>query len=162
MSLETDQPAAPTTPATAAEAIVTEDRDGAPPRRARFRLSGWARLTWPATALLLILLFDLFFVKGFFSFELRDGRLHGNLINVLHRGAPVMLLSLGMTLVIATGGIDLSVGAVMAIAGAVAAVLIARPEDSAESYLRAVEAAVGRAKEQGRNRIIVAEESDFH
>jgi diguanylate cyclase (GGDEF)-like protein/PAS domain S-box-containing protein len=42
------------------------------------------------------------------------------------------------------------------------AVHVARPEDSAEGYLRAVEAAVGRAKEQGRNRIIVAEESDFH
>jgi simple sugar transport system permease protein len=41
-----------------------------------------------------------------------------------------MLLSLGMTLVIATGGIDLSVGAVMAIAGAVAAVLITRHEGS--------------------------------
>lgn len=37
-----------------------------------------------------------------------------------------MLLSLGMTLVIATGGIDLSVGAVMAIAGALAASLVER------------------------------------
>jgi hypothetical protein len=36
----------------------------------------------------------------------------------------------GMTLVIATGGIDLSVGAVMALAGATSACLIARPEDS--------------------------------
>ncbi len=35
-----------------------------------------------------------------------------------------MLLSLGMTLVIATGGVDLSVGSVMAIVGALAAVLI--------------------------------------
>jgi diguanylate cyclase (GGDEF)-like protein/PAS domain S-box-containing protein len=41
------------------------------------------------------------------------------------------------------------------------AVHVARAEDSAEGYLRAVEAAVGRAKEQGRNRIIVAEEADF-
>jgi diguanylate cyclase (GGDEF)-like protein/PAS domain S-box-containing protein len=41
------------------------------------------------------------------------------------------------------------------------AVHVARPEDSAESYPRAVESAVSRAKEQGRNRIIVAEESDF-
>jgi len=41
------------------------------------------------------------------------------------------------------------------------AVQVARPEHSAEGYLRAVEAAVGRAKEQGRNRIIVAEEQDF-
>jgi len=37
----------------------------------------------------------------------------------------------------------------------------ARPEDSAEKFLKAVEAAVSRAKEQGRNRIIVAEEADF-
>jgi ribose/xylose/arabinose/galactoside ABC-type transport system permease subunit len=35
-----------------------------------------------------------------------------------------MLLALGMALVIATSGVDLSVGAVMAIAGAVAAQLI--------------------------------------
>ncbi len=52
----------------------------------------------------------------------------GSLIDILHNGSAVMLLSLGMTLVIATGGIDLSVGAVMPIAGAAAAVLIARPE----------------------------------
>lgn len=37
-----------------------------------------------------------------------------------------------------------------------------QPEDQPERVLRAVEAAVARAKEQGRNRIIVAEESDFH
>jgi diguanylate cyclase (GGDEF)-like protein/PAS domain S-box-containing protein len=37
----------------------------------------------------------------------------------------------------------------------------ARSEDSAERFLKAVEAAVARAKEQGRNRVIVAEESDF-
>ena len=41
------------------------------------------------------------------------------------------------------------------------AVHTARPEDTAEKILHAVEAAVSRAKEQGRNRIIVAEESDF-
>jgi len=37
----------------------------------------------------------------------------------------------------------------------------ARAEDTAEKFLKAVEGAVARAKEQGRNRIIVAEESDF-
>ncbi len=41
------------------------------------------------------------------------------------------------------------------------AIHTARPEDSPTGYLKAVEAAVARAKEQGRNRIIVAEESDF-
>ncbi len=41
------------------------------------------------------------------------------------------------------------------------AIHTARPEDTAEGFLHAVEAAVARAKEQGRNRIIVAEEADF-
>ncbi|WP_414075522.1 ABC transporter permease subunit, partial [Staphylococcus aureus] len=38
--------------------------------------------------------------------------------------APLMLVSLGMTLVIAVGGIDISVGAVVAISGAIAASLV--------------------------------------
>lgn len=61
---------------------------------------------------------------GFFKVELQNGRLFGYLIDVLNRGAPTALLCLGMTLVIATKGIDLSVGAVMAIAGATAASLV--------------------------------------
>ena len=59
----------------------------------------------------------------FFEIRLQDGRLFGSLVDVFNRGAPVALLSLGMVLVIATRGIDLSVGAVMAICGAVAASL---------------------------------------
>ncbi|WP_413203451.1 ABC transporter permease [Rhodospirillum sp. A1_3_36] len=55
--------------------------------------------------------------------RLQDGRLFGSLVDVFNRGAPVMLLATGMVLVIATRGIDLSVGAVMAISGAVAASL---------------------------------------
>jgi two-component system, cell cycle response regulator len=41
------------------------------------------------------------------------------------------------------------------------AIHMARPEDTAEGFLRAVEAAVQRAKDQGRNRVIVADEGDF-
>jgi simple sugar transport system permease protein len=59
----------------------------------------------------------------FFDMRLQDGRLFGSLVDVFNRGAPVMLLATGMVLVIATRGIDLSVGAVMAISGAVAASL---------------------------------------
>jgi ribose/xylose/arabinose/galactoside ABC-type transport system permease subunit len=59
----------------------------------------------------------------FFDIRLQDGRMFGSLIDVLNRGAPVALLSLGMVLVIAMRGIDLSVGAIMAIAGAIAASL---------------------------------------
>lgn len=74
-------------------------------------------------ALAVILLLDSLVAPHFFSIHIQDGRLFGSLIDILNRGAPVALLALGMTLVIATGGIDLSVGAVMAIAGATAATL---------------------------------------
>lgn len=85
---------------------------------------------WAMTALGLLLLFNRLLTPGFFDITMKDGHFFGSLIDVLNRGAPVMLLSLGMTLVIATFGVDLSVGAVMAIAGATAACLISRPGDS--------------------------------
>lgn len=61
---------------------------------------------------------------AFFHLGVADGRLFGGLVDVLIRGAPTMLLALGMALVVATRGVDLSVGAVMAIAGAAAAVSV--------------------------------------
>jgi ribose/xylose/arabinose/galactoside ABC-type transport system permease subunit len=79
---------------------------------------------WPLLALGLLLLFNQLFTPGFFALEVRDGHLYGTRIDILNEGAKVMLLSLGMTLVIATGGIDLSVGAIMAIAGAAAAQVV--------------------------------------
>jgi simple sugar transport system permease protein len=61
---------------------------------------------------------------GFLNISFQNGRLYGSLIDVMVRAAPVALLTIGMTLVIATRGIDLSIGAVIAICGAVAATLI--------------------------------------
>lgn len=49
-----------------------------------------------------------------------------NFSNILLQVAPTVLVAVGMTLVIATGGIDLSVGSVMAVASAVAAVTLDR------------------------------------
>ena len=83
-----------------------------------------SRLLFPLTALLLILLFDLIFIPGFFAIENRDGDLRGSLIDIFRNGSTVMLLAIGMTLVIATGGVDLSVGAVMAISASVAGILM--------------------------------------
>ncbi|UTD26147.1 ABC transporter permease [Bradyrhizobium sp. WD16] len=74
-------------------------------------------------AFVVILLIDRAVSPQFFDLRLQDGRLFGSLVDVFNRGAPVALLALGMVLVIATRGIDLSVGAVMAIAGAIAASL---------------------------------------
>jgi simple sugar transport system permease protein len=83
---------------------------------------------WPigmpqVAALIVVLIADSIVAHNFFSVDIQDGRLFGSVIDILNRCSPVALLSIGMTLVIATGGIDLSVGAVMAIAGAVAATL---------------------------------------
>ncbi len=84
------------------------------------------RISWPTgmpqlVALILVLLVDSLVAPHFFQIVLQDGRLFGSPIDILNRAAPVALLAIGMTLVIATGGIDLSVGAIMAIAGATAA-----------------------------------------
>lgn len=89
-----------------------------------FRRLASARLFWPLLALALMLVFNLFFTKGFFHIEIKDGHLYGSLIDILNRAAPLMLISIGLTLVIATSGIDISVGAVVAISGALVAMLI--------------------------------------
>jgi simple sugar transport system permease protein len=92
--------------------------------RARWRARQQSRYFWPLLALLLILGANALISPEFFRLEVRGGRVYGSLIDVLNRGAPVALLALGMSLVIATGGIDLSVGAVIAISGAVCAALL--------------------------------------
>jgi len=81
-------------------------------------------LVWPLVALAAILLFNLFFTPGFFSVVVREGHLYGSLVDVVKNAVPVMIIAIGMTLVIATGGIDISVGALVALSGAVAGVLI--------------------------------------
>ncbi len=81
---------------------------------------------WPALGLMALAGFNLAFAPGFFHLEIRDGHLYGTLVDILNQGSKAMLLAIGMTLVIATGGVDLSVGSVMAIAGAVAATLLTK------------------------------------
>ena len=87
----------------------------------RFRES---RIFWPLIALVLIFIFDGIYAPGFFRIGIVEGHLYGNLIDVVNNGAPLVLVAIGMTMVIATGGVDLSVGAVIAISAAMGAVLI--------------------------------------
>jgi ribose/xylose/arabinose/galactoside ABC-type transport system permease subunit len=75
-------------------------------------------------ALVGVLLINWLLFPNFFRITWQDGRLFGSLIDVLNRGAPVAILAIGMVGVIATKGVDLSVGAVMAMAGAVAATMV--------------------------------------
>lgn len=88
------------------------------------------KLALPLLALAVILLTNLVLSPEFFHLQLKDGRLYGSLIDILNRSAPVALLAIGMSIVIATGGIDLSVGAVIAISGAVCANLLNSSVDS--------------------------------
>lgn len=77
------------------------------------------RLFWPVVALVVLLLACGVRSPGFLTVSVQDGHLFGQLIDILRFSATPMLLGLGMALVISTGGIDLSVGAVMAISLAV-------------------------------------------
>jgi ribose/xylose/arabinose/galactoside ABC-type transport system permease subunit len=103
-----------------------------------------ARLFWPIVALAALLLLNVIVSPGFFEIQVHDGHLFGSLIDILRNGAPTLLVALGMTLVIATRGIDLSVGAVVAIAGALACTIIADSPtpDSLTTVLGAVAVAV--------------------
>jgi ribose/xylose/arabinose/galactoside ABC-type transport system permease subunit len=75
-------------------------------------------------ALIGVLLINWLLFPNFFRITWQDGRFFGSAIDVINRGAPVAILAIGMAGVIATKGVDLSVGAVMAVAGAVAATLV--------------------------------------
>lgn len=71
-----------------------------------------------------VLLINWLLFPSFFRITWQDGRLFGSVIDVINRGAPVAILAIGMTGVIATKGVDLSVGAIMAVCGAVAATMV--------------------------------------
>jgi ribose/xylose/arabinose/galactoside ABC-type transport system permease subunit len=66
-------------------------------------------------ALLALLVFNMIFTRYFLSMQTLDV----NLTQV----AAIVIVGVGMTLVIATGGIDLSVGSLMAISGAIAPII---------------------------------------
>ncbi len=106
--------------------------DTTPPKR-RFR---WPTGMPQLAALLLVLLVDSLVAPHFWQVVLQDGRLFGSPIDILNRAAPVALLAIGMTLVIATGGIDLSVGAVMAIAGATTAAMTVAGFSPADCFVK--------------------------
>jgi galactofuranose transport system permease protein len=111
------------------------------------------RVLWPLLALALLLAYNAYFTPGFFSVTrvvdpayaslgpdaparsawavLTGDRFFGSAIDVLSNGTIVAVLAIGMTLVIATGGVDLSVGSTMALSSAIAAVLIVPPSDMA-------------------------------
>ena len=107
----------------------------------------WLRhaLARPLLALALLLLVDFALVPGFFQLTIKDGHLYGSLVDIANRAAPLMLAAIGMTLVIATRGIDISVGAVVALSGTVAAMLVGGASEPATPLGWALLAALGAA-----------------
>jgi ribose/xylose/arabinose/galactoside ABC-type transport system permease subunit len=96
------------------------------------------RLAWPALALVALLAVNQIFRGDFLSLRMQDGHLYGSIIDIMRNGAPTILIALGMTLVIASRGIDLSVGAVVAIAGAASCAYIAASPEPASPATAAV------------------------
>ena len=80
------------------------------------------KLTWAVVAELLILLVAGILEPGFFKIEFNQttGMLYGSLIDIINRSAEITIIAMGMTMVIALGGTDISVGALVAVAGAFA------------------------------------------
>ncbi|MFJ4046204.1 ABC transporter permease [Microbacterium sp. NPDC089987] len=76
---------------------------------------------WGIIAIVALLLLNVLKDPGYLALSVNpnNGHLVGNVIDILRQAAPIMMIAIGMSLVIATAGIDLSVGSLMAVAGAV-------------------------------------------
>lgn len=85
-----------------------------------------SKLTWAVIAELLLLIVAGILRPGFFQIEYNatTGMLYGSLIDIINRSAEITIIAMGMTLVIALGGTDISVGALVAVAGAFALKLL--------------------------------------
>ncbi len=79
---------------------------------APYRLADFARAYSSILALAALILYNIFFTTNFLTI----GTFNANMTQV----ATIVIVAVGMTFVIATGGIDLSVGSLMAIAGVLA------------------------------------------
>ena len=80
------------------------------------------KLTWAVVAELLILIVAGILEPNFFHIEYNQttGMLYGSLVDIVNRSAEITIIAMGMTMVIALGGTDISVGALVAVAGAFA------------------------------------------
>lgn len=92
-------------------------------RTAADRLTGLVRKQWFWAVVAIVVLLAINLVNDptylRISVNPQNGNLVGNLVDILRASAPIIMIAVGMALVIATRGIDLSVGSIMVVSGAV-------------------------------------------
>jgi galactofuranose transport system permease protein len=98
------------------------------------RIMGY-RLFLPLLCLAIVLLVNVIKTPSFFEITIRNGVLYGYIVDIMNRSSELVILSIGMTLVVAaSGGTDISVGAVSAVSGAVAIFILGGGETSTDFY----------------------------
>lgn len=109
------------------------------------KLTGY-RLFLPLVCLAIVLLINLITTPAFFQITVQNGVLYGYIIDVINRASELVILAVGMTLVVAaSAGTDISVGAVMAVAGAVCCYVLAGGQQSVTMYSNPYVLGVGAA-----------------
>lgn len=99
-----------------------------------------ARYIWAVIAIVVLLVVNLLRDPSYLAISVNPvtENLAGNVLDILRNAAPILMISVGMCLVISTSGIDLSVGSVMAVSGAVAMEFLSSAGDTVTSALTAV------------------------
>ncbi|MGL5436690.1 MAG: ABC transporter permease [Lachnospiraceae bacterium] len=98
------------------------------------KLTGY-RLFLPVFCLILVLISNLIKTPSFFEVSVKNGVLYGYIIDVINRASDLVILSVGMTLVVAaSGGTDISVGAVMSVAAAVCCYILSGGQQTVNAF----------------------------
>lgn len=85
-----------------------------------------SKLAWAVIAELAILAVAGILRPDFFRIEYNatTGMFYGSIVDIINRASEITIIAMGMTMVIALGGTDISVGALVAVAGAFALKLL--------------------------------------
>mgnify|MGYP000480109808 CR=1 FL=1 len=105
----------------------------------------------PIVCLLVVLLVNVIKTPDFFVISMKGGVLYGYLVDVVNRASELVIVAIGMTLVTAaSGGQDISVGAVMAVAASVCCQILSGGQVSTDTLMNSMALAIIAAIIAGR------------
>lgn len=94
-----------------------------------------SRLTFPVVVLLIVVVQNIITTPTFFNISYTNGLISGYIPNILDEASELVIVTLGMTLVTAvSGGQDISVGSIMAIAASFCGLMLNGPEYRTEVF----------------------------